>query len=421
MALFTNADIQKVWLPLNINRIKPNNQYTRTVERPNNSLRLWDLFTSYLENNLSTFITNNLPGLETNIYTSDGILEEERTVDLTGSYDLTFRRGDTGSEEATLFLDASSGRVGINATSGETYGTLHVKSTSASNDGAVLSIANDLNSQITRILNDGRVRFDTYGGNTQTAAAHTLTDSGYIAGFATDGTIIEIDSSTFGGGGAASNYAITSLTADADRTHTWNTFNQSENFTTGIQTRTFDDEAGNITTATEQVGSFDYRTTNGTDTSGILALPLFTQIFATGSGTSNQFIIQDTGTYFQGDVPFFINATPGSAGDVLTSQGSGTRPLWVTPSVTSKTVSRKDADYTIVAEDVIVVHTNGGRTISLPASPSIGETHVIKQQQVTGTIISGNGNTIDTAANYTLPIETQSITVVYDSTEWVII
>jgi len=100
MSIYTNAEIQAQYLPLNINRRIPNNFNSITVQRPNNSIRIWDLLESYVD--------NNLPNAELNLYTSDGTLKGLRLVDL-NYYNLIFRRRELGSELSTLSLDASRG------------------------------------------------------------------------------------------------------------------------------------------------------------------------------------------------------------------------------------------------------------------------------------------------------------------------
>lgn len=129
--------------------------------------------------------------------------------------------------------------------------------------------------------------------------------------------------------GQDSSYATANLIADDNRAHDWGTFNLNENFTTGVQVRTYDNSSS-IGTFEEQPSFFNYRVSNGIENSGILALPLFVQLVAENAtaGTVNQFILRDDETIFQGDVPFVFGNVPGVAGQVLTSYGAAGTPLW---------------------------------------------------------------------------------------------
>ena len=58
--------------------------------------------------------------------------------------------------------------------------------------------------------------------------------------------------------------------------------------------------------------------------------------------------------------------------------------------------------------------------VTLPLSPQNGDKYVIKQE-VSGTIIDGNGKNIDGLVTYTLPIPYQSATLVYMTNDWYVI
>tara|TARA_R110000851_G_scaffold53289_2_gene126380 strand:- start:112 stop:939 length:828 start_codon:yes stop_codon:yes gene_type:complete len=219
-----------------------------------------------------------------------------------------------------------------------------------------------------------------------------------------------------------SNYAVTSLIADADRTHTWAGFNLAETFTTGNKTETY---TNGTAIATLQRGSADisFNVVDGTTYSNLYMNTALAQMNWTDGTDSAQLVTSPAGISMNlsGTTALVINADAGIIGQILTSQGSSTAPLWTTPTPTSKTTTRTDISHTIlITEDLIVVHTNNDLTITLPSAPSLGDTHTVKQI-VTGTIIDGNGNTIDGGASYTLPIIYQSATLTYDGTEWVII
>jgi len=539
MSIYTNAEIQAQYLPLNINRRIPNNFNSITVQRPNNSIRIWDLLESYVD--------NNLPNAELNLYTSDGTLKGLRLVDL-NSYDLIFRRGNLGSELSTLSLDASSGRVGINAATNETFGTLHVKSNTLGADAAVLSIADTTNTQIMKVADSGIVRTNNYGLGNNSDISTGTTASVYIAGFSTDGTIIEIDGTSLGAGGG-SNYANTSLTASGIRTHTWGTYTQTETFTTGAFNQNFDDgvsvnakftqadlnvqsistggaftSIGNTTSTVEftssDSGDFtrlnlnptnidliftnsslnidgsagtagQYLMTNGSATppswstiiSGNYAMESLTaddpqvhtwdtydqtENFTSGTfyqnfinGAQNNIVSKHAGgnSYvtsvgstsigsfnnlalhqiygFDGtsqsqlvvrpnsismnfvNAALQIDASFGNPGQVLTSQGNSTGPIW--KDITEFNVTKTDVSYLVVSTDeLIIAETNPGITITLPATPTLGKKYIVKQT-TTSTIIAGNGNTIDGLANYILPLINQASTFVYDGADWVII
>lgn len=89
----------------------------------------------------------------------------------------------------------------------------------------------------------------------------------------------------------------------------------------------------------------------------------------------------------------------------------------------------KTANYTIQSSDYIIsIGTlSGSITITLPSSPSNGETHIIADSngsaaahQIT---INGGGHNIAGSSTYNIDIRYESITIVYDNTisVWVII
>lgn len=127
-----------------------------------------------------------------NLYTTNGTLNSLRTVDLS-TFDLDFI---SSTKADLLTLDASSGRVGINAAPNETFGQLHVKSDNIGADGAVLSLADNNNAQIFRVRNDGGFRANTYGQGTQGWADLGVIPSNYIYGVSDNGTAFDIDLDT---------------------------------------------------------------------------------------------------------------------------------------------------------------------------------------------------------------------------------
>jgi hypothetical protein len=122
-------------------------------------------------------------------------------------------------------------------------------------------------------------------------------------------------------------------------------------------------------------------------------------------------------------------APSGTNGQVLTTTagvavwaaagGGGGTPWHNVPRAT------KTANYTITAADYLIVcRTNTGFSITLPASPSDGDTYAIKNgASVAGNnYVGGNGRNIDGyGGGYTLT-PGASVTVTYDGTtaEWVV-
>lgn len=84
----------------------------------------------------------------------------------------------------------------------------------------------------------------------------------------------------------------------------------------------------------------------------------------------------------------------------------------------------KTANYTVTASDhVIIVGTlSGSITITLPASPTAGDTYIVKDQlgsaAANNIIVSGNGNNIDGAASYTISTNYGSATVIFANGSW---
>lgn len=84
-------------------------------------------------------------------------------------------------------------------------------------------------------------------------------------------------------------------------------------------------------------------------------------------------------------------------------------------------VSTKTTTYQIVATDYMICGntTSAGFTVTLPSSPSTGDSYCIKQVAAVNTLtVSGNGKNIDGAASVGITIQYMAITVVYNGTEW---
>jgi len=86
-------------------------------------------------------------------------------------------------------------------------------------------------------------------------------------------------------------------------------------------------------------------------------------------------------------------------------------------------VKRVSSDYIAQNDDdVIVSFGNNGSVISLPIAPNDGRKITIKQISVSNTEINGNGNLIDdSVSNVVMESGNISLTLVYDSSMWVII
>lgn len=79
--------------------------------------------------------------------------------------------------------------------------------------------------------------------------------------------------------------------------------------------------------------------------------------------------------------------------------------------------------YTIIAANsAIIVDTSAARTINMPAIPATGQLNVIKDGSGTANVnnitVQGNGNNIDGAASQTMNVSYQSMTLIWNGTQW---
>lgn len=158
---------------------------------------------------------------------------------------------------------------------------------------------------------------------------------------------------------------------------------------------------------------------------------------STNSATGALMTIQAqnaTGTTTTGGGLTLTSGTGTTVAGNLTLQSGGTTIAQLTPNkfITAKglrvaVTASQTTTYQVLVTDYIIQadSTSAGFTITLPASPTTGDTYIIKDiggVAVTNNItISGNGNNIDTTSTYTMNINNQSITVVYGSSKWLII
>lgn len=89
----------------------------------------------------------------------------------------------------------------------------------------------------------------------------------------------------------------------------------------------------------------------------------------------------------------------------------------------SSTWSKKTTNYTAVSGDKILADTSGGTfTVTLPATPSAGNSIVIADGQdwsITNLTVARNGSTIEgVSEDLTLDVKGVIIELIYDGTTW---
>jgi len=243
------------------------------------------------------------------------------------------------------------------------------------------------------VVGDGHV-----GNTADTAAAIGV--RGYATQTHSGGQNIGLYSQATGG---ASNYSLFMASGNiySAVTQTWqipdNTANSLSIFSTG------------------KSGILSVDTTDGAEgvsTSGSLAV----------SGTANLTDLAVTGTTS-------FDGSQGTAGQVLTSGGTGVTPTWATPSGGGglSWQSVKTANFTAVAGEAYPVNTTSAAiTVTLPASPTANQLVTVVDYAGTAATnnisISPNGNKIQgNIGTFALIINRQSVNLVYvDSTQgWV--
>ena len=92
-----------------------------------------------------------------------------------------------------------------------------------------------------------------------------------------------------------------------------------------------------------------------------------------------------------------LNVSDGSNGQVLSTNGSGALSF-ITSGGLYNTWLVKTGNYTALSGDQIVVNSGSAVTITLPASPSVGDTVVIKNVGAGLVTIGRNGSNIEGSA-----------------------
>jgi len=92
-----------------------------------------------------------------------------------------------------------------------------------------------------------------------------------------------------------------------------------------------------------------------------------------------------------------LAVTDGSSGQVLSTNGSGTLSF-ITSGGLYNTWLVKTSAYTALSGDQIVVNSGSAVTITLPASPSVGDTVVLKNVGAGLVTIGRNGSNIEGSA-----------------------
>lgn len=157
--------------------------------------------------------------------------------------------------------------------------------------------------------------------------------------------------------------------------------------------------------------SFD----NGSGESRIWSQGAFPLVL--GANSSGRFWIGTSGQLGVGGENY------GSAGQVLTSQGSGAAPTWATPSG-GISYSVRTANYTVADKQGVLANTSGGSfTVTLPASPTAGmQVFIADANDTWGTnplTVARNGATIEgVAEDLVCDITGSSIQLVYTGTTW---
>lgn len=171
---------------------------------------------------------------------------------------------------------------------------------------------------------------------------------------------------------------------------------------------------------------------------GVVAESHVLRIGTAGGGVGQQsscFVAGITGVTVSASSPVGVNASGqlsdlgfGTVGQVLTSNGPATSPTWQAgASVLSvKSITHGASPYTVLAADeFLACQTSGGViTILLPNAPTSGRVIYIKDSNGAASVSNisvttvGGAVTIDGVTTYTLNANYQSISVVFDGSNY---
>lgn len=120
----------------------------------------------------------------------------------------------------------------------------------------------------------------------------------------------------------------------------------------------------------------------------------------------------------------------GTSGQVLTSKGAGAEPTWEDTANPTKLditfLDDTDSPYTVLSTDVFMSCdvSAGALTVQLPNAPSTGRVYYIKDStgsaatfNITVTTVGG-AVTIDGGTSYVMNTDYQSVSVIFDGTEY---
>ena len=100
---------------------------------------------------------------------------------------------------------------------------------------------------------------------------------------------------------------------------------------------------------------------------------------------------------YSGNITLTLPASTGTSGQVLSTNGSGVTS-WITSGGLYNTWLVKISAYTALSGDQIVVNSGSAVTITLPASPSVGDTVVLKNVGAGLVTLGRNGSNIEGSA-----------------------
>ena len=189
-----------------------------------------------------------------------------------------------------------------------------------------------------------------------------------------------------------------------------------------------------------QVGSNSRIQISDVSTTTTINLSNSTQVYtlsqtanSTNGGTAATLTIQaqnETGTTSTGGNLVLTSGTGTSVAGSVNIQTGGTTIVQVTPNKFAilkgfnQDVTAITGNYSVLSTDnlIAVGILTSAITITLPASPSIGDTYKIKDTRgsalANNITISGNGNNIDGATNFVIATNFAFLSLVFTGTYW---